>query len=119
VLIFFKNRFHLVTERGGSPSALSTTAAAASVRHAAVFVTPTFKHGLNQGSKQFKHQCAKRVARGTADRGRDKDMPYKYEPRKGEVETVARVITRAMGLDPDEPAAPALLAADGVRSQGA
>jgi hypothetical protein len=61
-------------------------------------------------------------------------MPYRYEPRKGEVETVARVITRAMGLDPDEPAAPgsdiplwhsywqvardALLAADGVRSQG-
>jgi hypothetical protein len=98
-------------------------------------VTPTFKHWLNQGSKQFKHRCAKRVARRTADRGRDKDMPYKYEPRKGEVETVARVITRAMGLDPDEPAAPgsdiplwhsywqvardALLAADGVRSQGA
>jgi hypothetical protein len=67
--------------------------------------------------------------------GRDKDMPYRYEPRKGEVETVARVITRAMGLDQDEPAAPgsgiplwhsywqvardALLAADGVRSQGA
>jgi hypothetical protein len=73
--------------------------------------------------------------RRTADLGRDKDMPYKYEPRKGEVETVARVITRAMGLDPDEHAAPgsdiplwhsywqvardALLAADGVRSRGA
>ena len=33
-------------------------------------------------------------------------MPYEYESRKGEVEAVARVIARAMGLDPDAPAAP-------------